>query len=69
MNPLDSLKKWTEFVDDDVLERRRAHCDACDKNWHGFCKECKCYLDIKNKLKMEYCPLGKWRALPWKPPQ
>lgn len=62
------MKIWPEFVDDERLARRRALCNACDQHWHGFCKECKCYTDIKTKLKMESCPLNKWRAIPYKPP-
>jgi len=55
------------LVDDETLRKRQVWCNQCDRNWHGFCKECGCYLNIKDRLRQESCPLGKWPALKFVP--
>ena len=39
-------------------------CHKCkDNEWKArklFCKQCKCFIPAKARVKDENCPLGKW---------
>lgn len=50
------------MVDDELFQERINICNSCEKYDAGpnRCKECGCYLDVKARLILDSCPLGKW---------
>jgi hypothetical protein len=34
-------------------------CDKFNKTWK-ICKECKCFMPLKTKIRWAACPLNKW---------
>lgn len=48
---------------DEVILKRRAICEACDRRdpVPNRCMECGCYLDPKIQFALDSCPLGKWK--------
>lgn len=43
---------------------RKSTCDACSwKHPTGRCCECGCFLESKQRLAFEACPVGKWLAI------
>lgn len=47
-------------VSSEDYEKRLITCNDCDKNKHGVCQECGCFIGVKAKWATEDCPLGKW---------
>ena len=47
-------------VSDEVLERRKAICNACPRNDIGRCQVCGCFLYGKIRSAVEDCPDDKW---------
>lgn len=45
-----------------VVDERRALCNSCDRRdvEQDRCRECGCYLKIKTRSAVEFCPIGKW---------
>ena len=48
---------------DEVVERRKELCLACEHHDFGVCNECGCYLKAKTAIASESCPIGKWVAV------
>ena len=46
-----------------IFDQRLEICNACDKNFHGICKECHCILKAKTKSEDSECPLKKWTTV------
>ncbi|MGC1549378.1 MAG: hypothetical protein WA777_12685 [Rhodanobacter sp.] len=61
-----ALIKALETAPDDVVEKRRALCRACDYRTElpaihtEVCKACGCPLLNKTKFQKSTCPKGKW---------
>lgn len=47
-------------VGDDIFEKRKSLCLACEHYDFGKCEKCGCFCGAKAKLKTEKCPLNKW---------
>lgn len=45
---------------DDVVEKRRAICGACEFLKDGKCLKCGCRTNLKITLATEKCPLNRW---------
>ena len=60
--PLDLLNPKSEKATDELAEERLNVCKACpDVIPHvNQCKRCGCFMDLKTKLKISKCPIGKW---------
>jgi len=48
---------------DEVIQRRKELCLACEHHDFGVCNECGCYLKAKTAIASEACPLNKWVAV------
>jgi len=60
--PLDLLNPHTEYADKETATTRMSICQGCPefiKLTHQ-CKKCGCFMDIKSKIKISKCPIGKW---------
>ena len=62
VTPLDLLNPKTEKAATELAETRISICKQCPELIHGVnqCKKCGCFMDIKTKLNIAKCPLGKW---------
>lgn len=51
-----------EEVDTSVAAQRYSECLQCEKfrRITKQCKECKCFMLVKVRVKRASCPLGKW---------
>lgn len=60
--PWDLLKKETEYVSEEIQEKRIEICKSCPKfsKITNQCKLCGCIMGLKVKLSAASCPLGKW---------
>lgn len=56
------MKIWPEFAEEKTVSFRMSNCNICDKNKFGVCQVCKCVIQLKTRLKSEFCPEGKWPA-------
>jgi hypothetical protein len=60
--PLDLLNPKTEKATEEQAKDRLEICNSCDeyiKLTHQ-CKVCGCFMELKTKIKISKCPLGKW---------
>ena len=48
------------LYDQDVIDKRRALCDACEHRIGLNCKKCGCFIKAKTKVSVSSCPVGKW---------
>jgi len=46
--------------DEEVLKMRWDLCSSCEFLKDGKCTECGCWMRVKLKLQMSFCPIGKW---------
>lgn len=60
--PWDFLNPNTEYVSQDVQEKRYSICSSCPEllNSTKQCKKCGCFMPVKTKLQNATCPLHKW---------
>ena len=58
----DLLNPKTEYVADDIKEKRYSICQTCTRfiKISGQCKECGCFMAMKTGILHASCPLGKW---------
>jgi hypothetical protein len=69
-NPEDALMPWDmlnpkiEKASEEVAKKRLKICMSCDRLIKSTkqCKECKCFMNLKTKLAIASCPIGKWSA-------
>lgn len=62
--PWDIFNKNIGRVETKVATERLSICKECPKLLPtGNCKECGCFMNIKVKLPIAACPLGKWHAV------
>lgn len=63
-SPLASLNKIVRdgvFVPDAVARSRMAICKKCEfLTSANFCSKCKCMMNIKTRIAVAKCPIGKW---------
>jgi len=56
-----------EHVTEAQQKARLDICATCPRKGRRFgkdvCKVCKCFLDMKTRLKSERCPLAKWERI------
>ena len=60
--PWDILNPQTKYVTEELSAKRFEICKACPeliKPTHQ-CKKCGCFMQLKTKLEIATCPLGKW---------
>ncbi len=62
VSPMDIVNPKTEWVDEEISNRRFAICQACPEliKLSKQCKKCGCFMAIKTKLEKAECPIGKW---------
>lgn len=62
VKPTDIFNPNTEWVDDDLFEKRYSICKSCTEfiKLTTQCKKCGCFMKVKSKMKLAVCPLGKW---------
>lgn len=62
VSPLDMFNPNTEWVDDELYNKRYSICLSCPEliNLTKQCKKCGCFMTVKSKMKVATCPLGKW---------
>jgi hypothetical protein len=60
--PLDLLNPKSERATDELAKERLDICKACPDVIPvvNQCKRCGCFMDLKTKLKISKCPIGKW---------
>jgi hypothetical protein len=60
--PWDLVNVNTEYIDDKTASDRYMICRACPEliKLTKQCKKCGCFMNVKTKLSMATCPLGKW---------
>lgn len=60
--PLDLLNPKSERATDELAHERLEICKACPDVIPvvNQCKRCGCFMDLKTKLKISKCPIGKW---------
>jgi hypothetical protein len=60
--PLDLLNPKTEKAAQELAATRLDICKSCDQylNMTHQCKVCGCFMELKTKIKISKCPLGKW---------
>ena len=46
--------------DEDVLKMRWDLCLGCEFLKDNKCLKCGCFMKVKHKLAMAFCPIGKW---------
>ena len=52
-----------KYVEDENLGKERLEiCKACPEliKLTTTCKKCGCFMNVKTKLEMAKCPIGKW---------
>lgn len=56
------MKVW---VDQPTAQTRFNLCKTCPRfiPQTATCKECGCFMKVKTKLSLAWCPLGKWHAV------
>ena len=62
VRPWDLFKRKEEKAPEEVADARLSICQSCPeyiKSTHQ-CKKCGCIMNLKVKLAMASCPLGKW---------
>jgi len=42
------------------IKKRLKICNICEHKSVGICKICKCFIEIKTRLKNAKCPINKW---------
>lgn len=63
---LRAIAEWAStgdpLVPDWVKDRRRGKCEICPRfvAKSRQCSVCSCFVDLKNWLKTEKCPEGRW---------
>lgn len=62
VTPLDLLNPKTEKAARELSDSRFSICKACPELIPvvNQCKKCGCFMELKTKLKIAKCPLGKW---------
>lgn len=60
--PWDLVNPNTQYVDEELSEKRFSICKACPDlvKTTSQCKKCGCFMHIKTKLEKATCPLNKW---------
>jgi len=60
--PWDILNPNTEYVKQDVFDKRYDLCKGCESFLKATkrCSICSCVMPIKAKIKHAACPSGKW---------
>lgn len=60
--PWDFLKQDTEYAEESVSSNRMDICNSCPELFKPTtqCKQCGCFMNLKTKLKLATCPMGKW---------
>lgn len=57
-----TLNSYVSSMDSDLkaepnlYQNRLAACDECDKNHHGMCRLCGCYVKVRAAKKALHCP-------------
>ena len=53
---------YIEKTEQEQYEKRMSICESCDRFFEltKQCKECKCVMPIKARIKQATCPLNKW---------
>jgi hypothetical protein len=62
VTPLDMLNPATKDALPELAEQRFSVCQGCPEFFKlsSQCKKCGCFMNVKTKLEMAKCPLGKW---------
>lgn len=60
--PWDIVNPSTQWADEEKEKERFSICKACPEliKLTKQCKKCGCLMNLKTKLEMATCPLGKW---------
>jgi hypothetical protein len=60
--PWDFVKSDVEYAEESVATERMGICNSCPELFKltTQCKKCGCFMNLKTKLKLAQCPLGKW---------
>lgn len=60
--PWDLINPKTEWVSDEVAEKRLSICANCPEliKLTFQCKKCGCFMKAKTKIQNASCPLLKW---------
>lgn len=60
--PWDILSPKTEWVNDELFNKRYSICKQCPEliKISKQCKKCGCFMATKTKIKNAKCPIGKW---------
>lgn len=60
--PIDLLNPRTNRVNPDVVNLRLGICNSCPNllKLTKQCKKCGCQMQLKTKLELAACPIGKW---------
>ena len=62
VTPLDMLNPMKKRSSEDLANTRLSICKKCPEliELTTQCKKCGCFMNIKTKLEMAKCPIGKW---------
>jgi hypothetical protein len=60
--PWDVLNPNTEYLSDEDANVRFSICKQCPElvKFTSQCRQCKCFMKLKTKMKHASCPIGKW---------
>jgi uncharacterized secreted protein with C-terminal beta-propeller domain len=62
VKPIDIVKSDTDWVSEDISNKRYSICQSCPEliKLTKQCKKCGCFMAVKTKLSLAECPIGKW---------
>ena len=62
VTPLDLLNPMTKNANQEVQSTRMKICLSCPEliKTTKQCKKCGCFMNVKTKLDVAKCPIGKW---------
>lgn len=62
VTPLDLLNPKTEKAAKELANNRFSICQSCPELLPvvNQCKKCGCFMELKTKLNLAKCPMGKW---------
>jgi hypothetical protein len=60
--PWDIANPNTEWADKEKAEERYSTCQSCPEliKLTKQCKKCGCFMELKTKMELATCPIGKW---------
>jgi hypothetical protein len=62
VSPMDLINPNTEWADEAKALQRYEICKSCPEliKLTKQCKKCGCQMQLKTKLELAACPIGKW---------